>query len=103
MKAINVDTSKCKTIFDLNNAILSALNAPQSYTRGSLDAVLELMVFGEDGSVEPPYTLRLLSTRGLPPEAAEWLGWIVEGLAHYRADQMARWGQDIEANLVIVS
>ncbi len=103
MKAINVDTSKCKTVSDLNDAILSALNAPRSYTRGSLDAVLELMVFGEVGSIEPPYTLRLSSTHGLPADAAEWLGWIVDGLAHYRADQVARWGKDIEANLEIVS
>ena len=87
----------------MSNAILSALHAPDSYTRGSVDALLELMVFGEVGSIEPPYTLRLSSTGGLPAEAAEWLSWIVEGLAHYRADQVARWGQDIEANLEILS
>ena len=103
MQNIDLDASSWKTWLDVSNAILAALHAPDSYTRGSVDALLELMVFGEVGSNEPPYTLRLSSTRDLPADAAEWLGWIVEGLAHYRADQVARWGRDVEANLQIVS
>ena len=61
------------------------------------------MVFGGVGAIEPPYTLWLSSTRGLTADAAEWLGWIIKGLAHYRADQVTQSGQDIEANLEIVS
>ena len=65
--------------------------------------MLELMVFGEVGAIEPPYIIRISSTKNLPTDAAEWLGYIVEGLVEYGEDQIARWGRDIEANLEIVS
>lgn len=103
MRIINLDAQNWKTEIDVNNAILCSLDAPASYTRGSLDALLELMVLGEVGATEPPYILRLSSTKGLPAAVAEWLSHIVEGIAEYRADQKAQWGHDIEANLEIVS
>lgn len=61
------------------------------------------MVFGDVGATEPPYTLRLSSTATLPDDVAQRLSWIANGLAAYREDQVARWGQDIEAKLEIVS
>ena len=103
MKIIDIDAVGWKTPLAVNDAILSALDAPKSYTRGSLDALLELMVLGEVGATEPPYILQLSSTKGLPAAVAEWLSHIVEGIAEYRADQKAQWGHDIEANLEIVS
>ena len=103
MKIMSLDASKWQTWQDVSDAILAVLDAPKDYNKGSIDAILELMVFGEVGAIEPPYIIKLSSTENLPTDAAEWLGWIVEGLAEYREDQIARCGRDIEANLEILS
>ena len=103
MKTIDIDASTWRRPRDVSDAILSALDAPVEYSRGSVDALLELMVLGEVGATEPPYTIRLSSTGGLPPDASRWLNWIVEGLAEYREDHKVRWGVDVEANLEILS
>ncbi len=54
MRVIDLDASDWKVWLDVSNAILSALHAPDPYTRGSIDALLGLMVFGGVGAIAPP-------------------------------------------------
>lgn len=102
MRLVELDGRDWRTILDFANALLPALGAPGGHG-ASVDAMIDSMIWGEINDIEPPYTVRLINTAGLPKEIRQYLETLREALAEARLDRRNREGHDIEVNFQIAS
>ena len=65
-----------------------------------MNALTETIVWGEIDAVEPPYTLWIRGTAYLPPDVAEELGWLKEGVADGREAFQEREARDVDVELL---
>ena len=102
MRLIELDGKNWQTILDFDNALLRALGAPGQHG-ASIDAMIDSMIWGEVNDVEPPYTIRLVNTAGLPKEIREYIKALREALVEARANRRAQEGHDADVNFEIAS
>jgi hypothetical protein len=102
MRFIDLDAGKWKTTLDFYDALLAAIGAPKGHGL-SPAALIDSMVWGGMNSLEPPYTIRISGTAGLPKgvrddieEASQLLG---KGRKYYQNSR----GGDVEVAIETVS
>ena len=100
-RIITVDASGWTRSRDIYDAILPLLGAPV-WHGDNMNALTESIVWGEINAVEPPYVLRIHGTATLPPDVAEELGWLKEGVTDGRAEFNVRRGHDVDVDVELL-
>ncbi len=67
-----------------------------------MNALIESIIWGDINAVDPPYTLRIRGTANLPPDVAEELGWLKEGVEEGREEFAVRKGHDIDVDVELL-
>lgn len=101
MKTVTPDASKWRTPSDFYDAILEAPGSPEWHGQ-NLNALTESMVWGEINAVEPPHTMRIISTANCPSALREELTLVAKTLAKTRSDFKSIEGHDVEVNFALI-
>lgn len=100
MKIIELDATKWKTVLDFYQALLAAVGAPTWHGK-SPDALIDSMIWGGINAVEPPYTIRISGTAGLPKDVREHIDLVKQALRRGRRDYQSRQGGDVGVSIGI--
>jgi len=72
MRVIELDAEAWRTIDDVYDALLPALEAPDWHGR-DMDALIDSMGAGSINGIEPPYVLSFNAVKGLPLDVVVFL------------------------------
>ncbi|MDP1964338.1 MAG: hypothetical protein Q8K93_19320 [Reyranella sp.] len=97
MQVFNLDARDWQTPLDFYDALKSALSAPE-WCSSSLDAIMELMVWGLGGQ-PPPYVVQISGVDDAPREVREEISLIAEHVQKARAEIQARDGKDVDVSI----
>jgi hypothetical protein len=92
----DIDATKWTSVIEFYRAMNNALGGPEGYV-GSLDGLLDLMLWDE--TIEPPYTVRLFGTAGLPEDVREEIELVRDHLVRACAEFRARRGRRVTIRL----
>jgi hypothetical protein len=107
MQIVKLDALKWKTVLDLYDALLALIGTPKGYSR-NINALLEAMVwdyaFPETSyALNPPYTIHIQNTKGLPKDILHEVDLISRCLSEACAEFHARQYGEVEVTMNIVS
>ena len=64
-----MDASAWKTLHDFMQALRAAIGAPKEHG-WNINAFIDSIVYGGINNLEPPYTVRITKTNGVPSDVA---------------------------------
>lgn len=102
MKFLDIDASKCLRVEDFYDLLLHAIGAPDGHGNCT-EAFLDSMVWGGMNSVEPPYTVRLSGTDGLPVDVKDAIDELTKALPNARLDHVKLRGSDVDVSIEVLS
>jgi Barstar (barnase inhibitor) len=107
MQIIKLDATKWKTVLDLYDALLAVIGTPKGYSR-NINALLEAMVwdyaFPETSyALNPPYTIHIQNTKGLPKDILDEIEHISRSLSEACAEFHKRQYGEVDVKMNIVS
>jgi|EndMetStandDraft_6_1072998.scaffolds.fasta_scaffold582523_2 RNAse (barnase) inhibitor barstar len=100
MRIIELDGRSWRTAVDFYEAILAALEAPDWHGR-NINALFDSMIWGGINGVEPPYTVRISGTAGLPQRVQEELEAVCNSIGEQRDQFRAQKGRDVDAYIEV--
>ena len=101
MQIIELDAKDWKSFRDYLGALKAALGSPD-WHGNNIDAFLDSMIWGGINKVNPPYTVKICNTSGLPKEIIEEIELLSRSLMDARAESKIRRGQDVDVKLEII-
>lgn len=100
MRTIELNATKWKSVLDFYNALLPAIGAPAWHGKNP-NALVDSMVWGGINAVEPPYTIKIVGSAGLPEDVRDQIEVVKEDLAKARIEYHNRCGNDVEVVIQI--
>ncbi len=98
MRVIELDASNWKTMLDFMEALKTAIGAP-SWHGSNVNAFIDSMIWGGINSVEPPYTVRITNTSGIPSDVADVIRGFSSAIREHREWRLRHRGDDIDVSL----
>ena len=71
MKIIELDAKGWTSVVDIYQALIEAVGGPKNAPMTNPDGLLEYLVWGGMGTLEPPFTIRISNTDHLPSAVDE--------------------------------
>ena len=102
MRSIDLDAKGWREPLDFSNALLHATDAPEGHGNG-IAALMEGLVWGGTGTIEPPYAIRISGLNGAPADVVEWVKLIQDRLQKAKREFKERNGHDVDVTMEIVS
>lgn len=102
MRLIDLDAKDWRKPQDFAKALLQALDAPDWHGTG-VTALMEGLVWGGTGTIEPPYAIRISGLNGAPADVVERVKLIQNCLEEAKQEFRERNGHDVDVTMEIVS
>ncbi len=85
MRIIELDAHNWNSVNDYLDALRTALGSPEGHG-SSIDAFLDSMIYGGMNRLNPPYTIQLRNTKGLPRDVLDQIQLLKQSLLKQRGD-----------------
>lgn len=102
MRTIEVNAENWKTILDFYHAIYAAIDAPKDASC-NINALMDYMVWGDMGAMEPPYAIKIYGTARLSAQIVDGIVAVRDFLIESRNEYQKRKGRDVDVTMEIVS
>ncbi|WP_296379709.1 hypothetical protein [Reyranella sp.] len=102
LPTIQLSAGAWKEAVDFVDALKGALGAIKG-CGSSLDAMIDLMVYGGMSRIEPPYVVEISEVDAAPQEVRDHIALIAQAVATARKWKKERYGDDVEVSIEIAT